>query len=218
MIKVNSISKSYDDLQVLKDISFEIQDGEIVSITGASGAGKTTLLNIIGTLDKADSGEILINGKDITKLSDKELSMFRNKEIGFVFQFHYLLAEFTAFENVIMPAILYGGDRKQAEAKARELFAILSINGKEDSYPNELSGGEQQRVAIARALINSPALVLADEPSGNLDSKNAQSLFDLFFLLREKFHQTFVIVTHSEKFSSMSDRKLVISDGKIISE
>ncbi len=218
MIKVNNISKSYDDLQVLKDISFEIQDGEIVSITGASGAGKTTLLNIIGTLDKADSGEILINGKDITKLSDKELSMFRNKEIGFVFQFHYLLAEFTALENVIMPAILYGGDRKQAEAKAKELFAILSINGKENNFPNELSGGEQQRVAIARALINSPALVLADEPSGNLDSKNAQSLFDLFFLLREKFHQTFVIVTHSEKFSSMSDRKLVISDGKIISE
>ncbi len=202
----------------MKDISFEIQDGEIVSITGASGAGKTTLLNIIGTLDKADSGEILINGKDITKLSDKELSMFRNKEIGFVFQFHYLLAEFTALENVIMPAILYGGDRKQAEAKAKELFAILSINGKENNFPNELSGGEQQRVAIARALINSPALVLADEPSGNLDSKNAQSLFDLFFLLREKFHQTFVIVTHSEKFSSMSDRKLVISDGKIISE
>lgn len=215
MIQVNHISKSFGSLNVLKDISFEIKDSEIVSVTGASGAGKTTLLNIIGTLDKADSGEIIINGKDITKLSDKELSLFRNKEIGFVFQFHYLLGEFTAMENVIMPALIYGGDKQKAEEKARELFNVLSISGKENSFPNELSGGEQQRVAIARALINSPSLVLADEPSGNLDSKNAQSLFDLFFLLREKFQQTFVIVTHSEKFSNMSDRKLIISDGAI---
>ena len=215
MIQVNHISKSFGSLNVLKDISFEIKDSEIVSVTGASGAGKTTLLNIIGTLDKADSGEIIINGKDITKLSDKELSLFRNKEIGFVFQFHYLLGEFTAMENVIMPALIYGGDKQKAEEKARELFNVLSISGKENSFPNELSGGEQQRVAIARALINSPSLVLADEPSGNLDSKNAQSLFDLYFLLREKFQQTFVIVTHSEKFSNMSDRKLIISDGAI---
>ena len=216
MIEVNNISKSFGDLKVLNDISFKIQDGEIVAITGASGAGKTTLLNIMGTLDRADSGQILINGRDITALSDKELSLFRNKEIGFVFQFHYLLGEFTAMENVILPSLIYGGNKALAQSKAKELFSVLSIEGKENSFPSELSGGEQQRVAIARALINSPSLILADEPSGNLDSKNAQSLFDLFFLLREKFNQTFVIVTHSEKFSQMSDRKLIISDGKII--
>ncbi|MBR1625943.1 MAG: ABC transporter ATP-binding protein [Bacteroidales bacterium] len=216
MIRVSSLYKSYGDLNVLKNISFEINDGEIVAVTGASGAGKTTLLNIIGTLDKADKGEILINGKDITKLSDKDLSVFRNKEIGFVFQFHYLLGEFTALENVIMPALLYGGDKRKAENKAKELFEVLSISEKENSYPNEMSGGEQQRVAIARALINSPALILADEPSGNLDSKNAKQLFDLFFMLREKYNQTFVIVTHSDNFALMADRKLVISDGAII--
>ncbi|MGP1515604.1 MAG: ABC transporter ATP-binding protein [Bacteroidales bacterium] len=216
MIVVNNISKSYESLKVLKNVSFEIANSEIVSITGASGAGKTTLLNIIGTLDKADSGDILVNGRDITKLSDKELSIFRNKQIGFVFQFHYLLSEFTAIENVILPALLYGGDKQIAEDKAKELFDTLSLAGKENNFPNELSGGEQQRVAIARALINSPELVLADEPSGNLDSKNAQQLFDLFFMLREKYQQTFVIVTHSDKFSSMSDRKLVISDGIVV--
>lgn len=216
MIVVNNISKSYESLKVLKNVSFEIANSEIVSITGASGAGKTTLLNIIGTLDKADSGDILVNGRDITKLSDKELSIFRNKQIGFVFQFHYLLSEFTAIENVILPALLYGGDKQIAEDRAKELFDTLSLAGKENNFPNELSGGEQQRVAIARALINSPELVLADEPSGNLDSKNAQQLFDLFFMLREKYQQTFVIVTHSDKFSSMSDRKLVISDGIVV--
>ncbi|MBO6117965.1 MAG: ABC transporter ATP-binding protein [Bacteroidales bacterium] len=216
MIEVNNISKSFGDLKVLNDISFRIQDGEIVAITGASGAGKTTLLNIMGTLDRADSGQIIINGRNITALSDKELSLFRNKEIGFVFQFHYLLGEFTAMENVILPSLIYGGNKALAQNNAKELFSVLSIEGKENSFPSELSGGEQQRVAIARALINSPSLILADEPSGNLDSKNAQSLFDLFFLLREKFNQTFVIVTHSEKFSQMSDRKLIISDGKII--
>ncbi|MCF0209870.1 MAG: ABC transporter ATP-binding protein [Bacteroidales bacterium] len=216
MIKLNHISKSFDSLQVLKDISFEIKDSEIVSITGASGAGKTTLLNIMGTLDKADEGELLINGRDVTKLNDKDLSRFRNEEIGFVFQFHYLLAEFNALENAIMPALIYGKDKKEAEAKARELFETLGIADKEKNFPNELSGGEQQRVAIARALINSPALILADEPTGNLDSKNAKALFDLFFVLREKFHQTFVIVTHANNLSALCDRQLVISDGKII--
>ena len=216
MIKINNISKSYGELNVLKNISFEIQNSEIVSIMGASGAGKTTLLNIIGTLDRADSGEILIGGKDVTKLSDTELSLFRNKEIGFVFQFHYLLSEFTALENTLMPALLYNNDKRKAEVKARELFDTLSLTGKENSFPSELSGGEQQRVAIARALINSPSLILADEPSGNLDSKNAQQLFSLFSFLREKYNQTFVIVTHSEKFSDIADRKLIISDGKIL--
>ncbi|MBQ9253143.1 MAG: ABC transporter ATP-binding protein [Bacteroidales bacterium] len=216
MISLNNISKSFDNLQVLKNISFDIQDSEIVSITGASGAGKTTLLNIIGTLDKADEGSVIINGKDITKLNDKELSVFRNKEIGFVFQFHYLLNEFTALENAIMPALIGGTDKKQAEEKAKELFDTLGIAGKESNYPTELSGGEQQRVAVARSLINSPALILADEPTGNLDSKNAKSLFDLFFLLREKLHQTFIIVTHAKELSSLTDRELIISDGKII--
>lgn len=216
MIKINNISKSYGELNVLKNISFEIQNSEIVSIMGASGAGKTTLLNIIGTLDRADSGEILIDGRDVTKLSDTELSLFRNKEIGFVFQFHYLLSEFTAMENTLMPALLYDNDRKKAENKVKELFETLSLKGKENSFPNELSGGEQQRVAIARALINSPSLILADEPSGNLDSQNAQQLFSLFSFLREKYNQTFVIVTHSEKFSDIADRKLIISDGRIL--
>lgn len=216
MIQVKNLCKSYGNLQVLKDISFDIQNKEIVAITGASAAGKTTLLNIIGTLDKADSGKILINGKDITLLNDKQLSIFRNREIGFVFQFHYLLNEFTALENAILPALVYGKDKKQATDKAKELFSLLGISNKADAFVNTLSGGEQQRVAVARALINSPALVLADEPSGNLDSKNAKSLFELFFLLREKFSQTFVVVTHSEILSQMSDRKLIIADGKII--
>ncbi len=216
MIQVKDLCKSYGDLKVLKDISFDIKDKEIVAITGASAAGKTTLLNIIGTLDKADSGKVLINGKDITLLNDKQLSFFRNQEIGFVFQFHYLLNEFTALENAILPALVYKNDKKQAINKAKELFSLLGISSKENAFVNTLSGGEQQRVAIARALINSPTLVLADEPSGNLDSKNARSLFELFFLLREKFSQTFVVVTHSEILSQMSDRKLVIADGKII--
>lgn len=216
MITVKHLSKSFGSLNVLKDISFDIKNKEIVAITGASGAGKTTLLNIIGTLDKADSGQILINSQDITKLNDKDLSRFRNKKIGFVFQFHYLLNEFTALENSILPAMIYNNNKKESVEKARELFNLLGISSKEKSFPNELSGGEQQRVAIARALINSPAIVLADEPSGNLDSRNAKSLFELFFLLREKFNQTFVVVTHSELLSNMSDRKLIISDGKIM--
>ncbi|MBP3254645.1 MAG: ABC transporter ATP-binding protein [Bacteroidales bacterium] len=215
MIEVKNIYKSYGNLHVLQDISFEIKQGEIVAVTGASGAGKTTLLNIIGTLDKADKGQVIINNRNITTLKDKELSLFRNKEIGFVFQFHYLLNEFTALENTVMPAVLYKGNKKEATQKAMELLDLLSVADKCNNFPSELSGGEQQRIAIARALINSPSIVLADEPSGNLDSKNSQALFDLFFLLREKFNQTFVIVTHSELFADKSDRKLIISDGKI---
>lgn len=216
MIQLNNISKSFGNLQVLKNIDLQITKGEIVSITGASGAGKTTLLNIMGTLDRADSGQILINNKDVNSMSDKEISVFRNKHIGFVFQFHNLLAEFSAMENTILPALIYNDNKQEAIKKANELFAILGIEDKKEAYPNELSGGEQQRVAIIRSLINSPSIVLADEPTGNLDSVNARSLFDLFFLLREKLNQTFVVVTHAKELSDLCDRQLVIKDGKII--
>lgn len=216
MIQLNNISKSFGNLQVLKNIDLQITKGEIVSITGASGAGKTTLLNIMGTLDKADSGQVLINNQDVGSMSDKEISIFRNKHIGFVFQFHNLLAEFSAMENAILPALIYNDNKQEAIKKANELFAILGIEDKKDSYPNELSGGEQQRVAIVRSLINSPSIVLADEPTGNLDSVNARSLFDLFFLLREKLNQTFVVVTHAKELSDLCDRQLIIKDGKII--
>lgn len=216
MIQLNNISKSFGNLQVLKNIDLQITKGEIVSITGASGAGKTTLLNIMGTLDKADSGQVLINNKDVGSMSDKEISIFRNKHIGFVFQFHNLLAEFSAMENAILPALIYNDNKQEAIKKANELFAILGIEDKKESYPNELSGGEQQRVAIVRSLINSPSIVLADEPTGNLDSVNARSLFDLFFLLREKLNQTFVVVTHAKELSDLCDRQLIIKDGKII--
>ncbi len=216
MIQLNNISKSFGNLQVLKNIDLQIKKGEIVSITGASGAGKTTLLNIMGTLDKADSGEIRINSQAVGSMSDKEISIFRNKHIGFVFQFHNLLAEFSAMENAILPALIYKDNKQEAIKKANELFAILGIEDKKESYPNELSGGEQQRVAIVRSLINSPSIVLADEPTGNLDSVNAKSLFDLFFLLREKLNQTFVVVTHAKELSDLCDRQLIIKDGKII--
>lgn len=216
MIQLNNISKSFGNLQVLKNIDLQITKGEIVSITGASGAGKTTLLNIMGTLDRADSGQVLINNKDVGSMSDKEISIFRNKHIGFVFQFHNLLAEFSAMENTILPALIYNDNKQEAIKKANELFAILGIEDKKEAYPNELSGGEQQRVAIVRSLINSPSIVLADEPTGNLDSVNARSLFDLFFLLREKLNQTFVVVTHAKELSDLCDRQLVIKDGKII--
>lgn len=216
MIQLNNISKSFGNLQVLKNIDLQITKGEIVSITGASGAGKTTLLNIMGTLDKADSGQVLINNQNVGSMSDKEISIFRNKHIGFVFQFHNLLAEFSAMENAILPALIYNDNKQEAIKKANELFAILGIEDKKDSYPNELSGGEQQRVAIVRSLINSPSIVLADEPTGNLDSVNARSLFDLFFLLREKLNQTFVVVTHAKELSDLCDRQLIIKDGKII--
>ena len=213
MIQSINIKKSFGSLQVLKGIDFKINKGEIVSIVGASGAGKTTLLQIIGTLDKAESGKVLIDDVDITILSDKKLAKLRNEKIGFVFQFHHLLPEFTALENVCMPAFLKGDKRSEAEAKALEILDFLNLKNRISHKPNELSGGEQQRVAVARALINRPAVILADEPSGNLDSANKKELHELFFELRDKFSQTFVIVTHDNELATMSDRILHIKDG-----
>ncbi len=216
MIKAKNINKSYSHLQVLKDVSLGIRRSEILSIVGASGAGKTTLLQIIGTLDKADSGEVWINNQNISKLNEKALSSFRNKEIGFVFQFHHLLAEFSAIENVCIPAYIAGDSRQEAEKKAMEILEVLGLRDRIDHKPSELSGGEQQRVAIARALINNPSVILADEPSGNLDSSNAKELHNLFFSLREQFGQTFVIVTHNKELANMSDRQIIMKDGVII--
>lgn len=216
MIRANKLNKSYGNLHVLKDVDLHILPSEIVALVGASGAGKTTLLQIVGTLDKADSGSVLINNREITSLNDKEISKFRNKEIGFVYQFHHLLSEFTALENVMLPALIAKTDRKQAEQKAKELLNTLQIYDRTSHKPNQLSGGEQQRVAVARALINSPSIVLADEPSGNLDSKNARELHEFFFRLRESYKQTFLIVTHNEELAKMSDRKIEMQDGKII--
>ena len=214
MIRANKLNKSYGNLHVLKDVDLHILPSEIVTLVGASGAGKTTLLQIVGTLDKADSGSVLINNREITSLNDKEISKFRNKEIGFVYQFHHLLSEFTALENVMLPALIAKTDRKQAEQKAKELLNVLQIYDRASHKPNQLSGGEQQRVAVARALINSPSIVLADEPSGNLDSRNARELHEFFFRLRESYKQTFLIVTHNEELAKMSDRKIEMQDGK----
>lgn len=216
MISASNIFKSYGALEVLKSVSLEINKGEIISIVGASGAGKTTLLHILGTLDKANSGQLEINTTNISSLSDKKLAEFRNKNIGFVFQFHHLLPEFTALENVCIPAFIAGTSKSEAEKKAIELLTFLGVSERINHKPNELSGGEQQRVAVARALINNPAVVLADEPSGNLDSATAKDLHQLFFTLREKLNQTFVIVTHNEGLANMADRKLVMKDGNII--
>ncbi len=215
MIDAKNIKKSFGTLQVLKGITFSIGKGEIVTIVGASGAGKTTLLQILGTLDKPDEGEVLINGTDIVGLSDKKVAKLRNEEIGFVFQFHHLLPEFTALENVCIPAFLKGVKRKDAEKRARELLDFLNLKDRNHHKPNELSGGEQQRVAVARALINNPSVILADEPSGNLDSANKKELHELFFRLRDEFNQTFVIVTHDEDLATMSDRVLHIKDGVV---
>lgn len=215
MIKSSNIKKSFGKLHVLKGIDFNITKGEIVSIVGASGAGKTTLLQIIGTLDKPDSGKVLIDDVDVTSLSDKKLAKLRNEKIGFVFQFHHLLPEFTALENICMPAFLKGVKRKEAEKKALGILDFLNLNDRASHKPNELSGGEQQRVAVARALINDPAVILADEPSGNLDSANKKELHQLFFELRDKFNQTFVIVTHDNELAEMSDRILHINDGVV---
>lgn len=215
MIQSLNIKKSFGKLQVLKGIDFKIEKGEIVSIVGTSGAGKTTLLQIVGTLDKSDSGKVLIDNIDITELSDKKLAKLRNEKIGFVFQFHHLLPEFTALENVCMPAFLKGLKRKDAENKALKILDFLNMNDRISHKPNELSGGEQQRVAVARALINNPAVILADEPSGNLDSANKKELHELFFELRDKFKQTFIIVTHDNELATMSDRILHIKDGVI---
>lgn len=216
MIKAESVSKGYGDLQVLKGVSLEINEGEVVSIVGASGAGKSTLLHIIGTLDKPDNGTITLNGIETGKLKDKKLSDFRNRAIGFVFQFHHLLPEFTALENVCIPAFIAGKSQQEAEAKAKELLAFLGLAERVNHKPSELSGGEQQRVAVARALVNQPAVVLADEPSGNLDSQSAKDLHQMFFDLRDKFNQTFVIVTHNDELAAMADRKLEMRDGQIV--
>jgi lipoprotein-releasing system ATP-binding protein len=216
MIKAENICKSYNQLQVLKGINLNIGKGEIVAIVGASGAGKTTLLQILGTLDKADTGTLLLNEQLVNKLNDKKLSDFRNKNIGFIFQFHQLLPEFTALENVMIPAWIAKTSETEANKKALELFDYLGIKDRTTHKPSELSGGEQQRVAVARAIINNPAVLLADEPSGNLDSASAQSLHDLFFDLRDKFNQTIVIVTHNEELANRCDRKLTMKDGLII--
>ena len=216
MIKAENICKSYSQLQVLKGINLNINKGEIVAIVGASGAGKTTLLQILGTLDKADTGTLLLNEQLVNSLNDSKLSDFRNKNIGFIFQFHQLLPEFTALENVMIPAWIAKTNEAEANKKALELFEYLGIKDRITHKPSELSGGEQQRVAVARAIINNPAVLLADEPSGNLDSASAQSLHDLFFDLRSKFNQTIVIVTHNEDLANRCDRKLTMKDGLII--
>jgi lipoprotein-releasing system ATP-binding protein len=215
MLKAENIFKKFGTLEVLKGVSLEINAGEIVSIVGSSGAGKTTFLQLLGTLDKPDSGNILINGINPFSLSQKALAKFRNTQLGFIFQFHQLLPEFTAVENAILPALIKGDSLAEAKEKANELFDILNIGHRLEHKPNELSGGEQQRVAVARALINKPAIVFADEPSGNLDSKNSEELHHLFFELRDKFNQTFVIVTHNESLANMADRKIVMADGKL---
>src|SRR5690554_5626457 len=216
MIKATNIHKYYSDLHVLKGVDLNIQKGEIVSIVGASGAGKTTLLHILGTLDRASSKEqssLHINNVDIISLSDKTLAKFRNEHIGFIFQFHQLLPEFTALENVCIPAFIKNTPVEQAKKKAMELLTFLGLSNRSDHKPNELSGGEQQRVAVARALMNNPSVVFADEPSGNLDSESAERLHKLFFELRDTFGQTFVIVTHNEELAAMADRKLTMIDG-----
>ena len=210
------ITKSYGDLKVLKGIDIEIKKGEIVSIVGASGAGKSTLLHILGTLDTADSGTIHIKNEDITKLNNNQMARFRNLNIGFVFQFHNLLPEFSAFENICIPGYISKQNVKETENKAMELMNLLGITDRKDNKPSELSGGEQQRASVARALVNNPEIVFADEPSGNLDSKNADELHSLFFKLREELNQTFVIVTHNEHLAQMADRILEIKDGLIV--
>ena len=217
MITAENITKAYNHLQVLKGIHLHINKGEIISIVGASGAGKTTLLQILGTLDKADSGSIKINNQEVTKLKEQALSKFRNTHIGFIFQFHQLLPEFTAIENVCIPAWIAKRSKPEAEKEAKRLLDLLQIGERAHHKPSELSGGEQQRVAVARALINNPSVVLADEPSGNLDSKNAAELHNLFFKLRDELNQTFVIVTHNEELADRADRKLVMRDGQIVS-
>ena len=217
MIQANKINFSYGNLKVLKDLDLQIEKDEFVSIVGASGCGKTTLLQLLGTLEKADSGEISIDGKIVNKLLDKQLSVFRNQKIGFVFQFHNLLAEFSALENVCLPAFIAGKSKKEAEQKATEILTMLGMENRLSHKPNELSGGEQQRVAVGRALINSPAIILADEPSGNLDSKNAKDLHQLLLKLNQETGQTIVIVTHNDELANMANRKLEMVDGKLIS-
>ena len=216
MIRVTAMHKSFGTLEVLKGVSLDVAQGEVVSIVGASGAGKTTLLQIIGTLSRPDGGRVEIDGRDVSALGDRALSQFRNERIGFVFQFHHLLAEFTAFENVCIPGLIGRRPRADVERRAAELLDMMSLAARRDHKPGQLSGGEQQRVAIARALVNSPAVLLADEPSGNLDSHNRDEIHRLFFDLRERLGQTVVIVTHDENLAAMADRKITMSDGLIL--
>ncbi len=215
MIEIENLAKRFGNLEVLKGISLKVKKGEVISIVGPSGAGKTTLLQLIGTLDKPNSGSIRFNGEELTKMSEKRLAKFRNKHIGFVFQFHQLLPEFTALENIIIPALIAGSNRKEAEKEAMELLRILGIEERAHHKPYEMSGGENQRVAVARALINHPDVILADEPSGSLDSKNKDELHRLFFDLRDRFGQTFIIVTHDEGLASFTDRTIRMVDGVI---
>jgi lipoprotein-releasing system ATP-binding protein len=218
MIRTTGITKAYGNLKVLKGIDILIQDKEVVSIVGASGAGKTTLLQLIGTLDRPDNGTIFYNDTDISRLKGKTLASFRNNNIGFVFQFHQLLPEFTALENVCIPAYIAGKSKTEAESRASELLGFLNLTDRLEHKPSELSGGEQQRVAVARALVNNPSVILADEPSGNLDTENKNELHNLFFKLRDTFGQTIIIVTHDRQLASMSDRILQIKDGLIVNE
>ncbi len=218
MVEARGVTKRFGDLEVLKGIDLRIDRGEVVAITGASGAGKTTLLQILGTLDRPTSGSVIIDGTDVSELSGKPLAHFRNRKIGFVFQFHQLLPEFTALENVMMPALIGGSARREAEAKATELLDFLNLGHRAGHKPSEMSGGEKQRAAIARALVNSPSVVFADEPSGNLDSHNADELQSLFFSLREKYGQTFAIVTHDMRLAGTCDRMIMMKDGLISQE
>ena len=215
MIRIENLTKSFGDLQVLKGVSLEIKKGEVISIVGPSGAGKTTLLQLIGTLDKPTGGKIYFNGDEVSQMNSKRLATFRNRHIGFVFQFHQLLPEFTAMENIIIPALIAGRDRKEAEKEAYELLRIMKLEERASHKPSEMSGGENQRIAVARALINHPDVILADEPSGSLDSRNKEELHKLFFDLRDKFGQTFIIVTHDETLATLTDRTIRMVDGVV---
>lgn len=216
MLVANKIYKKYGELEILKGIDLSVDAGEVVSIVGSSGAGKTTFLQILGTLDKPDNGEIIFDGVNVSQLSDKKKANFRNENIGFIFQFHQLLPEFTAIENVMLPALIKGESKSEANAKAKNYLDILGLADRGSHQPAELSGGEQQRISVARALINQPKVIFADEPSGNLDSVNSDALHQLFFDLRDQFNHTFVIVTHNEGLANMADRKLVMSDGLFV--
>lgn len=216
MLEAKGIKKTYGNLEVLKNIDLTIKKGEVVSIVGASGAGKSTLLHILGTLDSPDKGQVFLNNTELSKLKGNELARFRNKNMGFIFQFHNLLPEFTALENICIPAFIANEPLKKVEQKAMDLMKLLGVVGRKDHKPSQLSGGEQQRTAVARALINSPSIVFADEPSGNLDSRHAEELHNLFFSLRDQMGQTFVIVTHNELLAEMADRKIEMKDGKIL--
>lgn len=216
MLIAKNIHKSFENLKILKGINLEIQKGEVISVVGASGAGKTTLLQILGTLDQPDQGEVILNGINPFQLSSKKISQFRNESIGFIFQFHQLLPEFNAEENVMLPALIKGISFKEAQKEALKLLAMLGLENRASHRPSELSGGEQQRIAVARSLINRPSVIFADEPSGNLDSKNSKELHQLFFDLRDEIEQTFVIVTHNEELANMTDRKLTMSDGILL--